>query len=105
VIYKTLRVRYEQPRQAEREAGCKTLCNYTDSGLNLATSGHSSFCVHGGAHFLGQGFVEEETHQALATQYRALDAKACMDKVICRPKLVGGGLPPRFVSPLDSHCE
>jgi hypothetical protein len=54
---------------------------------------------------MGQGFVEEEPHQALATQYRALDAKARMDKVICRPKLVGGGLPPRFVSPLDSHCE
>ena len=54
---------------------------------------------------MGQGSVEEETHQALATQYRALDAKGCMDKVICRPKLVGGGVPPRFASPLDSHCE
>jgi hypothetical protein len=41
---------------------------------------------------MGQGFVEEEPHQALATQYRALDAKARMDKVICRPKLVGWGV-------------
>jgi hypothetical protein len=54
---------------------------------------------------MGQGSVEEEAHQALATQYRALDAKARMDKVLCRPKLIGEGLPPRFVSPLDSHCK
>ena len=51
MIGKTLRVRYEQPRLAERKA----LCYYTDSGLNLARGGKSSFYVYGGAHFTGQG--------------------------------------------------
>jgi hypothetical protein len=92
-------------KQSAKQGAKHSAIIHTDSGLNLAKSGHSSFCVHGGAHFMGQGSVEEETHQALATQYRALDAKARMDKVICRPKLVGGGLSPRFISPLDSHCE
>ena len=61
VMCKTLSILCEQPRLAERKAERKTLYHYTDPGLQFATGGQSSFCVHGGATFMGQG-LEVNAH-------------------------------------------
>jgi len=53
MICKTLSVLYEHSRPAEG----KTRCHYTGPGLKLARDRQSSFCVHEGAHCMGQGPV------------------------------------------------
>jgi hypothetical protein len=50
---------YGQPRPAEGKPEGKTLCHYTDPGLQFARGGQSSFCVHGRANFMGQDPVAE----------------------------------------------
>ena len=42
MISKSLSVRYEQPRPAERKAQCKTLCHYTDPGLKFVLCARKS---------------------------------------------------------------
>jgi hypothetical protein len=50
---KTLCVLYEHLRPAEG----KTRCHHAGPGLGLARDRQSSFCVHEGAHCMGQGPV------------------------------------------------
>jgi hypothetical protein len=61
MICKTLSVRCEQPQSAE----CKTLCNYTEPGVQVHQGWTKFVFVHGGANLMSQAPIKRFRRTAL----------------------------------------